>query len=170
MYGRTDDQKALAAAVHEFCLAALAPTAREDDETETFRKDLVHRLGEQGFCGIATPEAHGGLGLGYTEYAIALEEIASVSASYATAVAVTGLPQIILVKFGNDDQRARWLPGLARGELLGAFALSEPGSGSDAASLRTTAVQRGDRYLLNGTTYWITHGGYADLYVVMKQD
>ncbi len=169
MFARTDDQVALASAVHEFCQATLAPTAREDDETETFRKDLVHRLGEQGFCGIATPEAHGGLGLGYTEYAIALEEIARVSASYAVTVAVTGLPQIILVKFGNDAQRAQWLPGLAAGQLLGAFALSEPGSGSDAASLRTTAVLKGDKYVLNGTKYWITSGGYADLYIVMAR-
>ena len=89
--------------------------------------------------------------------------------AYAVSVAVSGLPQIILALYGNDAQRARWMPGLAAGELLGAFALSEPGSGSDAASLRTTARREGDHYVLDGTKFWITHGGYADIYVVMAR-
>ena len=169
MFGRTEEQQTLAAAVREFCVATIGPTAREDDEAELFRKSLIHEMGAQGFCGVATREDQGGLGLGYADLAVVLEEISRVSASYGVAVAVTGLPQVILNKFGNDDQRARWLPGLARGELLGAFALSEPGSGSDAASLRTVAERRGDRYVLNGTKYWCTHGGYADLYVVMAR-
>jgi butyryl-CoA dehydrogenase len=169
MFARTEEQQALADAVREFCLARLGPTLKDDDEAEHFRKDLVGEMGAQGFCGVPTPAEHGGLGLGYVDYAVVLEEIARVSASYAVTVAVTGLPQIILVKFGNDDQRARWLGKLASGEALGAFALSEPGSGSDAASLRTTAELRGDRYVLNGTKYWCTHGGYADLYVVMAR-
>src|SRR5690349_13538429 len=139
MFVATEDQEALASAVRDFCRARIAPHLEADDEAERFRKELVAEMGEQGFCGIPTPAEHGGLGLGYLDYAIVLEEIAKVSASYAVTVAVTGLPQVILVKFGNDEQRARFLPGLASGQLLGAFALSEPGSGSDAASLRTTA-------------------------------
>jgi butyryl-CoA dehydrogenase len=169
MFVRTEEQVALADAVREFCEATLAPTAKADDEAEVFRKEYVRAMGEQGFCGVATSADWGGLGLGYQEYAVVLEEIARVSASYAVTVAVTGLPQIILTKFGNDEQRKRWLPGLASGELLGAFALSEPGSGSDAASLRTIARLEGDRYVLNGTKYWITSGGYADLYIVMAR-
>ncbi len=169
MFVRTEEQQALADAVREFCEGHLAPTAKADDEAELFRKDYISAMGEQGFCGIATPQEWGGLGLGYQEYGVVLEEIARVSASYAVSVAVTGLPQIILVKFGNDAQRQKWLPGLATGQLLGAFALSEPGSGSDAASLRTIAVREGDNYVLNGTKYWITHGGYADVYVVMAR-
>lgn len=169
MYVRNEEQQALADAVREFCEATLGPTLKQDDEAEHFRKDLITAMGEQGFCGVATAEDQGGLGLGYTEYAVVLEEIARVSASYGVSVAVTGLPQIILAKFGNDDQRARFLPGLASGQLLGAFALSEPGSGSDAASLRTTAQLVGDRYVLNGTKYWCTHGGVADVYVVMAR-
>ena len=98
-----------------------------------------------------------------------LEEIARVSASYAVTVAVNGLPQIILAQFGDDPQREAWMPGLASGKLLGAFALSEPGSGSDAASLTTTAKREGDEWVLNGTKFWITHGGYADVYVVMAR-
>jgi alkylation response protein AidB-like acyl-CoA dehydrogenase len=96
--------------------------------------------------------------LGYTEYTIILEEIAKVSASYAVSVAVTGLPQVILSTFGTAAQKEAFLPALAMGESIGAFALSEPDSGSDAASLR-----------LNGTKFWITHGGVADLYIVMAR-
>lgn len=165
----SDDESALAEAVRAFVRDRLEPTAREDDEREHFRKELVHEMGAQGFCGITTPERWGGLGLGALEYVTVLEEIAKVSASYAVTVAVTGLPQLILTTFGTDDQRDRWLPALAAGEHLGAFALSEPGSGSDAASLKTTAELRGDRYVLNGTKFWITHGGYADVYVVMAR-
>lgn len=169
MFERTPEQQALADAARDYCAATLGPTLEEDDEAELFRRDLFRGLGEQGLCGIPTPERYGGLGLGYLEYAVVLEEIAKVSASYAVSVAVTGLPQVILVRFGSDDQRARWLPGLASGELLGAFALSEPESGSDAASLRTTARREGGSYRLTGTKFWITHGGEADLYVVMAR-
>ena len=120
----------------------LAPIAEHDDEHEQFRPEVVRALGEQGLCGLAAPEAYGGLGLGYVGYATILEEIAAVSASWAVSVAVTGLPQVILAELGSEAQRDAWLPGLASGELLGAFALSEPGSGSDAASLTTRALRR----------------------------
>jgi len=142
---------------------------KEDDEAERFRPEYLRALGECGLCGVATAEEYGGLGLGYLEYAMVLEEIGAVSASYAVSVAVTGLPQIILAQHGSDAQKERWLPGLAAGELLGGFALSEPEAGSDAASLQTTAVRDGDHYVLNGTKFWITHGGYADVYIVMAR-
>ncbi len=164
-----DDQLMLRDAAAEAARSILGDTLKEDDEVERFRKDYIVALGEAGLCGIPTAEAYGGLGLGYREYVVVLEEIAKVSASYAVSVAVTGLPQVILSTYGSDDQKQRWLPGLAAGELLGAFALSEPGSGSDAASLRATAVRDGDDYVLNGTKFWITHGGYADVYVVMAR-
>ncbi|TVQ93173.1 MAG: acyl-CoA dehydrogenase [Deltaproteobacteria bacterium] len=169
MYPLTDDQSALAEAVATFCRDLLSETLEHDDDEETFRKEFIVAMGEQGFCGIATPEAHGGLGLGYLDYAIVLEEIAAVSASYAVSVAVTGLPQMILTRFGTPSQQERWLPGLASGQLLGAFALSEPESGSDAASLKTTATRDGSDYVLQGTKFWITHGGYADVYVLMAR-
>lgn len=168
MFG-AEDHRDLAEAARSFCEATLGPVAEEDDAHERFRPELIRALGEQGLCGMATPEAYGGLGLGYLGYATVLEEIAAVSASYAVSVAVTGLPQVILSELGTDAQRARWLPGLAAGELLGAFALSEPGSGSDAASLVTTATRDGDDYVLQGSKYWITHGGVADVYVVMAR-
>lgn len=169
MFARTEEQQALADAARAFCDAEIAPLAREDDEHERFRKELVAKMGEYGLCGVPTPAEYGGLGLGAVEYAMVLEEIARVSASYAVTVAVTGLPQAILLKFGDEAQRRRWLPGLASGALLGAFALSEPESGSDAASLKTTATRDGDDYVLSGTKFWITHGGFADLYVVMAR-
>lgn len=169
MFERTEEQEALAAAVAEFCKAELAPTVKQDDEAEHFRKELVHAMGEQGFCGVPTPEEYGGLGLGYLDYAVVLEEIAKVSSSYAVTVAVTGLPQIILNLFGTEAQKSEWMPRLASGEFLGGFALSEPDSGSDAGSLKTTAVRDGDTYVLNGTKFWITHGGVADIYIVMAR-
>ncbi len=170
MFEPSEEQAALIGAAREFCRATLPPgDLKEDDERERFRVDVIRALGEQGLCGIPTPEAYGGLGLGYLEYAMVLEEIAAVSASAAVSVAVTGLPQVILVGYGTEAQKTRWLPGLASGALLGAFALSEPESGSDAASLKTVAVRDGDRYRLTGTKFWITHGGYADVYVVMAR-
>lgn len=169
MFARTETEQELAEAAAAFCAEVIAPTVEEDDEEERFRKDLLAQLGEAGLCGIATPESHGGLGLGYTAYCAVLEEIAAVSASWAVSVAVTGLPQVILSAMGTDAQKDEWLPGLAAGELLGAFALSEPGSGSDAASLTTRAERDGGDYVLTGSKYWITHGGVADVYIVMAR-
>lgn len=169
VFEANSNQLALKETAFEAAQSILGPTLREDDERETFRKDLFHQLGESGLCGIPTAESYGGLGLGYLEYAMVLEEVARVSASYAVTIAVNGLPQVILSRFGNEAQRQRWLPSLAAGHALGAFALSEPGSGSDAASLSTTARRDGDSYVLNGTKFWITHGGYADVYVVMAR-
>lgn len=169
MFELTPEQQALAEAARAFCRDTLGPTCKHDDESERFRKELIAAMGEQGLCGIPTPDRYGGLGLGYVDYCIVLEEIARVSASYAVSVAVTGLPQVILNRFGSEAQRERWLPGLASGQLLGAFALSEPESGSDAGSLKTTAVRTSTGYELTGTKFWITHGGVADVYVVMAR-
>lgn len=169
MFQPTEFQQDLVEAVRAFANEILGATAEADDEEQTFRKEYIQAMGEQGFCGIATPEEYGGLGLGYLEYTMVLEEIAKVSASYAVSVAVTGLPQVILTQFGTEDQKQTWLPALASGEALGAFALSEAGSGSDAAALKTTAVKEGDHYILNGSKYWITHAGYADVYMVMAR-
>lgn len=169
MFVLSEEQEALASAARSAAAEILAPTVKEDDEREHFRVEHFRALGEAGLCGVQTAEAYGGLGMGYVEYCVVLEELAKVSPSYAVCVAVNGLPQVILSKFGTEAQKQRWMPALAAGRALGAFALSEPGSGSDAASLRTTAVKNGDHYLLNGTKFWITHGGYADVYVLMAR-
>jgi alkylation response protein AidB-like acyl-CoA dehydrogenase len=169
MFAPTEDQRSLIETVSEAARRVLGGTLKEDDEAERFRKEYIAELGAVGLCGVTTPERLGGLGLGVVEYALVLEEIAKVSASYAVSVAVTGLPQAILRDFGRPDQQEAWLPGLASGALLGAFALSEPDSGSDAAAMLSTARRDGDRWVLNGTKFWITHGGYADVYVVMAR-
>jgi alkylation response protein AidB-like acyl-CoA dehydrogenase len=169
MFEPSEDQRSLIETVAEGARRVLGATLKEDDEAERFRKEYIQALGELGCCGITTPEAYGGLGLGTVDYALALEQIARVSASYAVSIAVTGLPQTILREFGTEEQRQRWLPGLASGALLGAFALSEPDSGSDAAAMLSTARLDGDHYVLNGTKFWITHGGYADIYCVMAR-
>jgi butyryl-CoA dehydrogenase len=169
MFELNEEQQALQAAAAEAAVSILGPTLKEDDEAEHFSKDLFHQLGESGLCGIQTEEALGGLGCGYVEYALVIEEIAKVSASYAVCVAVNGLPQVILSAFGTEAQKNAFVPALAAGEDLGAFALSEPGSGSDAAAMLTTARKQGDKYILNGTKFWITHGGVADTYIVMAR-
>ena len=120
---------------------------KEDDENEFFDPTVMQALGEEGLCGITTAEAHGGFGRGYYTYALVLEAIAKRSASYAVSVAVNGLPQMILQNYGNEAQRAQWMEPLATGGALGAFALSEPESGSDAASLQTTAIRDGSDYI-----------------------
>lgn len=147
----------------------IAGTVKEDEENDIFRPEYIRALGEESLCGIPTSEKFGGMGMGYLEYALVLEEIGKVSASYAISIAVTGLPQVILTQFGSVAQKEQWIPRLASGELLGGFALSEPDSGSDAGSLTTTAVKEGDTYRLNGRKFWITHGGYADVYIVMAR-
>ena len=169
MYELTEEQQSLKEAAQEAANAILSATLKEDDEAERFRPECLHALGEAGLCGVPSPEEYGGLGLGYMEYALILEEIAKVSASYAVSVAVTGLPQVILATFGTELQQQQYLPALAMGESIGAFALSEPDSGSDAASLTSTAVREGETYRLNGTKFWITHGGFADVYIVMAR-
>lgn len=169
MFELNDEQEALRAAAAEAASSILGPTLKADDEAERFSKDLFRQLGEAGLCGIQTSEDLGGLGCGYMEYALVIEEIAKVSASYAVCVAVNGLPQVILSSFGTAAQKQAFVPGLAAGESLGAFALSEPGSGSDASAMLTTAVKKKDKYILNGTKFWITHGGVADTYIVMAR-
>ena len=169
MFVLSEELLELQAAAKEAAEQILAKSARSADEDEHFDKDLFHQLGQAGLCGIPTSEELGGLGLGYLEYAVAIEEIAKVSASYAVTVAVNGLPQIILAQYGTAEQQAKYTEKLALGEWLGAFALSEANSGSDAGSLKTKAVRDGDNWVLNGSKMWITHGGVADLYVVMAR-
>src|SRR6185437_14482246 len=111
----------------------------------------------------------GGAGLGYQDYAVVIEEIAAVNAAYAISVAVTGLTQIILNLFGNEAQKKKYIPKLASGQAIGGFALSEPSSGSDAGSQRTTARREGDHYIINGSKLWITQGDIAETLILMAR-
>lgn len=147
----------------------IVPIVENDEREERFRPEIIAKLGELGLTGIPVPEEYGGAGLGYQEYASALEEIAAGSASYAISVAVTGLPQIILNLFGTEAQKKKYIPKLASGQGIGAFSLSEASSGSDAGSLRTTAVRSGDHYVINGTKLWTTQADSADVIILMAR-
>jgi len=153
----------------KFARSRILPLVEKDEETQTFRPEIIQELGELGLTGIPTFEEFGGMGLGYQEYIAVIQEIASVNASYAVSICVSGLPQMILQKFGTDAQKNKYIPKLASGQAIGAFALSEAGSGSDAGSLRATAVKQGDHYILNGTKLWITQADSAEVMIAMAR-
>jgi alkylation response protein AidB-like acyl-CoA dehydrogenase len=165
----TESQIEIRELARKFSKDRIAPIVEHDEETETFRREIIRGLGSLGLTGIPTSENHGGAGLGYQEYLAAIEEIAASSGAYAVSVAVSGLPQVILDTFGTEAQKAKYIPKLASGEWIGSFVLSEAGSGSDAASLRATAELKGDHYVLNGTKLWITQADEADVFIVMAR-
>ena len=165
----SDDRRALRQAVARFTAETIAPIVAKDDAERKFRREVFDQMASLGVTGIVTPEASGGMGLGYRDYIVVVEELARVSVPYAVVLAVTGLPQRILVDQGTEAQRAQFLRPLAEGKMLGAFALTEPSVGSDAANLKTTAVKKGESYVLNGQKMFITSAGYADVYVVFAR-
>ena len=165
----TEAQIEIRELARKFSREKILPRVEQDEEEEIFRREIIQGLGEVGLTGIPTSDEFGGTGLGYQEYLAAIEEIAACSGAYAVSVAVTGLPQVILEKFGNQRQKEEYIPKLASGEWIGSFVLSEAGSGSDASSLRTSAVKNGDHYLLNGTKLWITQADSADVFIVMAR-
>lgn len=153
----------------QFARNKLAPVIEEDERTETFRPEFIAQLGALGLAGISTPETYGGSGLGTLEYTAAIEEIARVSAGYAVSIAVSGLPQAILSRFGSEEQKKKYIPPLATGKAIGAFSLSEAGSGSDAGSLRAKATRKGNSYILEGSKLWCTQGDSASTIIVMAR-
>lgn len=162
-----DEQELLRDTIREFTESEIAPIAAELDEQEKFPEDMIPMLGEIGVMGIPVAEDFGGVGMGNLENVLAIEEISKACASTGIAVAVhTTLCCWPIQKFGTDEQKEKYLPGLATGEMLGAFALTEPNAGSDASMQSTTAVDNGDHYLLNGSKIFITNGKYADVYIV----
>ena len=168
-FEETAVQKELRDLAKRFVQKELLPVVEEDEQEERFRPELIQKLGDLGLTGIPLPETWGGAGLGYSEYIVALEEIAAGNVGYAISVAVTGLTQMILSLFGTDTQKQKYIPELASGRAIGAFSLSEAGSGSDAGALRTTAVKQGDFYILNGTKLWTTQGDIAKTLIVMAR-
>lgn len=154
--------------VRDFARREIASVAAELDRSPRFPWQTLRKMGELGLLGMLTPTEYGGAGLGNLEFVVLLEEIAAADAAHATIMSVTnGLPQSLLLKHGTEEQRARYLPRLASGEWIGAFCLSEPASGSDAAALEARAVRHDGGYMLNGTKAWITSGGEAQLYLVL---
>jgi alkylation response protein AidB-like acyl-CoA dehydrogenase len=165
----TPIQQELRELTRKFARKTIAATVEQDEQDGTFRPETIRELGSLGLTGIPVPEAYGGAGMGYQDYIVTIEELARVSAAYAISVAVTGLPQVILSIFGNEAQKQKHIPRLAAGEAVGAFSLSEASSGSDAASLRTTARREGEHYVLNGTKLWTTQADSADIIMLMAR-
>ena len=165
----TDTQREIRDLARAFAAEHVAPFAAEWDRDQHFEPSLVPRLGESGFLGMLLPEAYDGLALDTTSYLLALEEMAVADASTAVLMSVhNSLPTQMLLAHGSEALKERYLKPMARGELLGAFALSEPEAGSDAASLRTQAVRDGNCWVVNGTKSWVTHGTYDQLAVLAQ--
>jgi len=153
--------------VRAFAQEEVAPVAAAHDADQTFPWENVRKMADLGLLGIPWPEALGGAGLDTIAFMIAIEELAVVCASHAITISAhTTLGTSPIVNFGTDAQRERFVPRLAGGKVLGGFGLTEPGAGSDAGGTQTTAVRRGDRYVLNGTKRFITHGGVGEIFVV----
>ncbi len=165
-YTLTEEQEQLKRLIAEFVARDVNPYW-EKQGYEEFPWPLFRKLGELGLAAIPFPAEYGGGGLDYSTYAMALEELSRLESHLGGVLAVQGLPQLIINQFGTEAQKRNYLPRLARAEMLGAFALTEPHAGSDAANIKTRAEQRGDRYIIRGQKIWITHGGEADLYLVM---
>jgi alkylation response protein AidB-like acyl-CoA dehydrogenase len=158
----------LQSALREFAAARLAPHAAQWDRDHVFPKDALRELAALGTFGIAVPEAYGGAGMDYTAVAVALEEIAAGDGGVSTIISVNNCPVCaILLNAGSEDQKRAFLVPLAKGEALGAFCLTEPHVGSNAAALKTTAVKDGDHYVLNGVKQFITSGKHADYAIVI---
>jgi alkylation response protein AidB-like acyl-CoA dehydrogenase len=162
----TDDAAALLDLTRELCDRELAPRADEFERRGEFPRDVLRTLGRSGLLGLPYPEEYGGAAQPYEVYLQVLEELAGRWLAVAEAVSVHTLACYPLAHHGSDDQRKRLLPDLLGGELLGAYCLSEPHGGSDAAALTTRAVRDGDDYVVDGTKAWITHAGVADVYNV----
>ncbi|MFM7589071.1 MAG: acyl-CoA dehydrogenase family protein [Bacteroidota bacterium] len=158
----------IGSSVKEFAARRIKPFSMEWDENQEFPRDLFKEMGQLGLMGVLVPEAYGGTGLGYEEYVEAIVELSKADPSIGLSMAAhNSLCTGHIMAFGNEEQKRRWLPRLASGEWIGAWGLTEPNTGSDALRMLTTAVDKGDHWLLNGAKCWITHGNSAEIAVVM---
>ncbi|PZR64965.1 MAG: acyl-CoA dehydrogenase [Chloroflexi bacterium] len=165
-FALTEEQRQIRDTVRAFAEAEIAPTAAERDEEERYDRALFERAAELGLTGLPYPEEYGGAGLGSFEWALACEEIAAADMGMAVSLSVHVLAQLPILAFGSPAQKDRWLPRMAAGKLLGAFALTEPQAGSDASAIALRAERSADGYLLTGTKVWTTNAGEAEVYVV----
>jgi alkylation response protein AidB-like acyl-CoA dehydrogenase len=166
----TEEQRMLQETIRKFADEEIAPVAGENDRKGEFPRQLFNRLAELGFVGTPIPEEYGGAGFDYISHAIVAEEIGRVDSSlrgtYSAQVSLVALP---LFKFASEEQKKKYLPRLTSGEWIGCFGLTEPDAGSDPVSMRATAVEDGDHYVLNGQKTWITNAGIADLAIVFAK-
>jgi alkylation response protein AidB-like acyl-CoA dehydrogenase len=168
IFGLTEEQEALRREIRAFAAKEIAPHVSEWDEKSEFPAEVVKKMAAMGLMGIIFPEELGGAGMGYVEYVTAIEELSRVDGSVGIIVAShNSLCTNHIMLAGSDAQRQRWIPKLASGQWLGAWGLTEPGSGSDAGGMRTTAVRQGDQWVLNGSKTFITNGSYADCALVL---
>lgn len=166
----SEDLRMLRDSVRDFCEKEVGPGAARRDANHEFPTEIMKRLGEMQLMGITIPEAFGGAGLGNLALSVVLEEVNRADASVGVTLSVhNSLLGGPIIKFGSEDLKRRYLPRLASGELLGAYALTEPQAGSDSANLRLKAERKGDRWILNGTKIWITSGNMAGLMIVFAR-
>jgi len=166
-FNLNEDQLAFKELARKFAREEIAPTAAADDRDSRFRRDLVKKMAELGFYGCVIPEEYGGSGAGFLAITLVTEEIARVSSALRVSFSTQVMgPALTILKWGTEEQKAKYIPGLVEADLLGAFAMTEPDAGSDVASLKTTAVRKGDEYILNGTKTWISNAQFCDLAVL----
>jgi alkylation response protein AidB-like acyl-CoA dehydrogenase len=166
----TSDQREIQALAREFAQAEIEPNAAAWDRDHHFPRELFTKLAELGLMGVCVPEEYGGAGADFVSYVLVLEELSRADAGVGVTVAVhTSAVTLPLLTFGTDEQKSRFVPPLARGEHLGAFALTEPEAGSDAGSLRTAAVAEGDGWRISGSKQWITNGSYSGTFLLFAR-
>ncbi|MGG1658691.1 acyl-CoA dehydrogenase [Brevibacillus sp. NRS-1366] len=161
-----EEQEMMRRMVRDFAQKEIAPFVPVMEETDQFPRHIIKKMGEMGLMGIPVAEEWGGAGADFISYILAIHEISKVSATVGVILSVhTSVGTNPILYFGTEEQKRKYMPKLAGGEYLGAFALTEPHAGSDASSIRTTAVRKGDEYILNGNKVFITNGGEADTYI-----
>src|SRR3954464_12333383 len=166
----TEEQLAVRAAARDFAQNELLPGVIERDTQQKFPAEQIKKMGQLGFMGMMVDPLYNGGGMDSISYVLAMEEISKIDASASVCMSVNNsLVCWGLEKYGSEEQKQKYLKRLATGEVIGAFCLSEPEAGSDATSQRTTAEDKGDHYLLNGTKNWITNGNSASVYIVIAQ-
>lgn len=166
----SEEHKMIRDAARDFAETELLPGVIERDENQTFPHEQIKKMGDLGFLGMMVSPEYGGGGMDTLSYIIAMEELSKVDASASVVMSVNNsLVCWGIEKYGTEIQKQKYLPKLSRGEIIGAFCLSEPEAGSDATSQKTTAIDKGDHYLLNGTKNWITNGSTASIYLVIAQ-
>lgn len=169
-FSLTEEHIMIRDAARDFAQTELLPGVIERDNTQTFPDELVRKMGELGFMGIMVDPKYGGSGMDTISYVLIIEELSKIDASASVMVSVNNsLVCYGLEAYGTEEQKQKYLTKLATGEQIGAFCLSEPEAGSDATSQKTTAIDMGDHYVLNGTKNWITNGGRSDVYLVIAQ-
>ena len=162
-----EDEQSVLDMLKDFAINEVAPKAAEVDENERFPEETWHSLAEMGMMGVAFPEEYGGAGMSYLTYIAVCEELAKYCATTSVMVSAhSSLCTWPIFEYGTEDQKKKYLTKLASGEWLGAFGLTEPGAGTDAAGQKTTAVDKGDHWVLNGSKIFITNAGYADVFVI----